>query len=298
MSLYDEMVAERAERVGTATPNVEQEVMQRIALAGLHRGGFFQHAAFYGGTCLRIFHNLPRFSEDMDFSLVEKRVDVHLEDYFPSIIEEFKLAGHEVNIVKKEKKIFGRVESAFLKENTEAYDIKAVIKREQSQTRLDSAEREQARTKSKFQTKKTVKVKIELDIDPPLAFETEQKMLVRPYTFMARCFTLPYLYAGKMHALVYRAWQRRIKGRDWYDFEWYVRHQIPLDYQHLQERIREFSGEMVEKEEFMRLLREKLSTSDIELVKQDVTGFIDDPRELDIWSNDYFLQLADMIVFK
>ena len=117
-------------------------------------------------------------------------------------------------------------------------------------------------------------------------------------TFMARCFTLPYLYAGKMQALVYRAWQRRIKGRDWYDFEWYVRHQIPLDYQHLQERIREFSGEMVEKEEFMRLLREKLSTSDIELVKQDVTGFIDDPRELDIWSNDYFLQLADMIVFK
>ena len=273
MSIYDEMVAQRAERVGTATPNVEQEVMQRIALAGLHRGGFFRHAAFYGGTCLRIFHNLPRFSEDMDFSLVEKRDDIHLEDFFPSIIEEFKLAGHEVNIVKKEKKIFGRVESAFLKENTEAYDIK-------------------------FQTKKTVKVKIELDTDPPLAFETEQKTLIQPYTFMTRCFTLPYLYAGKMHALVYRAWQRRIKGRDWYDFEWYVRHQVPLDYLHLQERIREFSSEVVEKETFMQLLREKLSTTDIELVKQDVTGFIDNPRELDIWSNDYFLQLADMSVFK
>ena len=273
MSVYDDMVAQRAEIAGTATPNVEQEVMQRIALAGLHRGGFFQHAAFYGGTCLRIFHNLPRFSEDMDFSLIEKRDDIHLEDYFPSIIEEFKLAGHEVNIVKKEKKIFGRVESAFLKENTEAYDIK-------------------------FQTKKTVKVKIELDVDPPLAFETEQRMLVMPYTFMTRCFTLPYLYAGKMHALVYRAWQRRVKGRDWYDFEWYVRHQIPLDYSHLQERIREFSGEVVERETFMQLLRDKLSSTDIELVKQDVLGFIDNPRELDIWSNDYFLQLADMIVFK
>ena len=129
MSVYDDMVAERAERVGTATPNVEQEVMQRITLAGLHRGGFFQHAAFYGGTCLRIFHNLPRFSEDMDFSLTEKRDDIHLEDYFPSIIEEFRLAGHEVNIVKKEKKIFGRVESAFLKENTEAFDIKFQTKK-------------------------------------------------------------------------------------------------------------------------------------------------------------------------
>ena len=119
-----------------------------------------------------------------------------------------------------------------------------------------------------------------------------------PYTFITRCFTLPDLYAGKMHALVYRAWQRRIKGRDWYDFEWYVRHQIPLDYHHLQERIREFSGELIEKEVFMQQLREKLATSDINLVKQDVEGFIDNPRELDIWSNDYFLQLADMIVFK
>ena len=69
MTIYDQMVAAYAEKRGTATPNVEQEVMQRIALAGLHRGGFFQHAAFYGGTCLRLFHNLPRFSEDMDFSL-------------------------------------------------------------------------------------------------------------------------------------------------------------------------------------------------------------------------------------
>lgn len=119
-----------------------------------------------------------------------------------------------------------------------------------------------------------------------------------PYTFMTRCFTLPDLYAGKMHALVYRAWQRRIKGRDWYDFEWYVRHQIPLDYTHLQERIYEFHGERIGQDEFMRQLREKLSTADIELVKQDVEGFIDNPKELDIWSNDYFLQLADMIVFK
>ena len=176
--------------------------MQHIALAGLYRGGFFQHAAFYGGTCLRLFHNLPRYSEDMDFSLIEKRDDIHIENYFPAIIEEFRLAGHEVNIVKKEKKSFGRVESAFLKENTEAYDIS-------------------------FQTKKSVKVKIELDTDPPLAFDTEQLVLQQPYSFMTRCFTLPDLYAGKMHALVYRSWQQRVKGRDWYDFEWYVRWNVP-----------------------------------------------------------------------
>lgn len=94
MTIYDQMVAAYAQKRGTSTPNVEQEVMQHIALAGLHRGGFFQHAAFYGGTCLRLFHNLPRFSEDMDFSLIEKRDDIHIENYFPAIIEEFRLAGH------------------------------------------------------------------------------------------------------------------------------------------------------------------------------------------------------------
>ena len=273
MTIYDQMVAQYAQKRGTATPNVEQEVMQHITLAGLHRGGFFQHAAFYGGTCLRLFHNLPRYSEDMDFSLIEKRDDIHIENYFPAIIEEFRLAGHEVGIFKKEKKNFGRVESAFLKENTEAYDIS-------------------------FQTKKSVKVKIELDTAPPLLFDTEQLILQQPYSFMTRCFTLPDLYAGKMHALVYRAWQNRVEGRDWYDFEWYVRWNIPFHFAHLQERIREFNGEEISRDTFMNKLREKLATTDIERVKEDVIGFVDNPHELDVWSNDYFLQLADRIVFK
>lgn len=260
---------------GTATPNAEQEVCQKIALAGLKRGGFFDHAAFYGGTCLRMFHSLPRFSEDMDFSLTEKRDDVHLENYFDAIREEFKLAGFKVEITKKEKAAFNRVESAFLKENTEVYDIK-------------------------FQTRKMVKVKIELDTDPPLSFNTEQKLMLQPSSFMVRCFTLPDLYAGKMHALVYRNWQRRVKGRDWFDFEWYIRHNIPLDFKHLQARIKEFSGEDVDRGLFLEQLRDKLATADINNVKQDVLPYISLQQrpELDIWSNDYFLQLADMIRFE
>lgn len=272
MTIYETMLAQYNEEQGTATPNASHEVMQQLVLAGLNRGGFFKHAAFYGGTCLRIFYGLPRFSEDLDFSLIEKRDDIHLDNYFPSIVEEFNISGLDVTITKKEKKIFGRVESAFLKENTEAYEIK-------------------------FQTKKTVKIKIELDTDPPLQFNTEQKLLLQPYSFMTRCFTLPDLYAGKMHALVYRAWQRRIKGRDWYDFEWYVRNGIPLDFNHLQARIKEFSGQDVDKETFLKQLRERLATADINMVKLDVVDFITNQHELDIWSNDYFLQLADMIKF-
>ncbi len=273
MTIYDEMVSAYRLSAGTSAEHAEQEVMQQIALAGLHRGGFFKHAAFYGGTCLRIFYHLPRFSEDMDFSLVEKRDDIHLEDYFQAIVEEFRLSGREVEIVKKDKKSFSRVESAFLKDNTEAYDIK-------------------------FSTQKQLKVKIELDIDPPLLFRTEQKLLLRPYSFMTRCFMLPDLFAGKMHALVYRAWKNRVKGRDWYDFEWYVRHQVPLDFTHLRSRIMEFNGEDVDKDTFMHQLRSKLSTTNIEMVRRDVLPYVINPRELDIWSNDYFLQLADMLILQ
>ena len=208
----------------------------------------------------------------MDFSLIKKDDTIHIENFFQPIVDEFKAIGMPVEIVKKDKKTFGRVESAFLKEDTETYDIK-------------------------FQTRKTLKVKIELDTDPPLHFSTEQKLLFEPYSFSVNCFVLPDLFAGKMHALVYRAWQRRIKGRDWYDFEWYVRHRVPLDFRHLSERIREFNGSDISKEMFLQQLREKLGNTDINLVKQDVLPYVDDAHELDIWSNDYFLQIADMVEF-
>ena len=116
---------------------------------------------------------------------------------------------------------------------------------------------------------------------------------------MVRCVTLPDLFAGKMHALVFRNWKARVKGRDWYDFQWYVAHQIPLNFSHLQNRIYDFNGILMSKDDFMAALRERLVQTDINLVKQDVLRFLrSDPHELDIWSNDYFLQLADMIVFK
>ena len=273
MTIFDEMVAAYNPQNAEQRLNAQHQAMQQIVLAGLQKGGFFEHAAFYGGTCLRIFHNLPRFSEDMDFSLTEKNPSIHLENYFQAIQDVFAFTGKEVVITKKEKLNFGRVESAFLKEDTSAYDIV-------------------------FRTEKAIKVKIELDTDPPLLFDTEQKLLMKPYSLMVRCFTLPDLFAGKMHALVYRNWKSRVKGRDWYDFEWYIRFNVPLNFKHLQERIREFSGKEVSKEEFMQLLRERLSTADINQVKQDVLPFVDRPSDLNIWSNDYFLQLADKLRFE
>ena len=146
-----------------------------------------------------------------------------------------------------------------------------------------------------FQTEKAIRIKIEVDTCPPMNFNTEQKLLLQPYSFMTRCYTLPDLFAGKMHALVYRSWKNRVKGRDWYDFEWYVRHNAPLDFAHLAERCRQFNNEDITPEQFKDKLKERLRTTDIKQVKEDVLPFVRNPKELDIWSNDYFVQLAEMV---
>jgi len=247
--------------------------MQQVALAGLQRGGFFDKAAFYGGTCLRIFHGLGRYSEDMDFSLLQDDKSFHLENYFPAIIAEFKALGRDIVITKKDKKSFGNVESAFLKDDTDVYNLA-------------------------FQTEKSLKIKIEVDTKPPLGFITEQKLLLQPFSFMTRCVVLPDLFAGKMHALLFRNWKRRVKGRDWYDFEWYVRNGVPLDFQHFRQRVMDFNGENLTKKEFVELLIHRMETTDINLVKKDVLPFIINRQAVEIWSNNYFVQLVGMMKFQ
>ena len=271
--IYDNMLSAYGATTEQERRNAIFEVNQQVILTGLYNGGFFDMAAFYGGTCLRIFHGLQRFSEDMDFSLLAPDDKFDFTKYFQPIIDEFAIVGREVEIKKKDKKSFGKVESAFLKDNTDVYDVS-------------------------FQTDKSIKIKIEVDTQPPLNFGTEQKLLLQPHSFMTRCFTLPDLFAGKMHALVYRGWKNRVKGRDWYDFEWYVRHNVPLDFAHFAERVRQFNNEEIRQEVFMAKLKDRLASADINQVKNDALPFVRNPNELDIWSNDYFVQLVDMMKFE
>ncbi len=268
--LYEKMLSAYDQGTETARRNAIYELSQQIVLSGLADGGFFDKAAFYGGTCLRIFHGLNRFSEDMDFTLLKEDSSFNFEQYFQPVIDQFALVGRKVEIKKKDKKSFDKVESAFLKDTTDVYDIS-------------------------FQTERSIKVKIEVDTMPPLKFATEQKILLQPKSFLTRCVTLPDLYAGKMHALVFRAWKNRIKGRDWYDFEWYVRNGVPLDWNHLHERILQFNGQEMTLDAFKSALRDRLGSADISRVKEDVLPFLNNPGELDIWSNEYFMQLADMM---
>jgi predicted nucleotidyltransferase component of viral defense system len=275
MSVFDEMLSRYEIRTNDDLVNARHEVMQQIVLAGLYRGGFFNKAAFYGGTCLRIFYGVPRFSEDMDFSLLEPNKSFRLENYFESIVREFNALGKEVEIQKKEKKISTNIESAFLKDNTAIYNVR-------------------------FRTEKQIKIKIEVDINPPSGFTTEYKLLLLPFSFMCRCYSLPDLYAGKMHALLFRTWRNRVKGRDWYDFEWFVRNNTALNFEHFRQRAAQLNNLNLDisPESFLIRLKEKIRQTKINLVKDDVRPFVKNTRDLEIWSTDYFLKLVDMIQFK
>ena len=190
--------------------------MQEIALAGLYRAGFFEKAAFYGGTALRMFYGLNRFSEDLDFSLLKVDSDFSLDKYLEAILVEFDSLGMKVSVKEKQKTIHSNIESAFLKSETIWNEL--VLENIIPQNGLDQ--------------KANIKIKLAVDTEPPLGFETEEKLLLKPFSFYVKCFTISDLFAGKMHALLFRKWKDNVKGRDWYDMEWYIKKGVSLNLKH------------------------------------------------------------------
>ena len=261
-----------------------REIMQEIALAGLQRSGFFEKAAFYGGTALRIFHGLQRFSEDLDFSLLEINPDFSLEPYLKGIESEFAALGVTVSIEEKSKTVTTDVDSAFLKPDTTWKEliIKEILPHESVKMRP------------------MLKIKIEIDKTPPLGFGTEEKLLLKPFSFYVKCFRLSDLFAGKMHALLFRNWKGRVKGRDWFDMEWYVQNGIPLNLDHLILRSLD-SGDWKEKsmtkEQFMTMLQNKIQSVSFKSIREDLVRFISDDKVIEIWSPQYFSDLSQKIKF-
>lgn len=259
-----------------------REIMQEIALAGLSRTDFFKTAAFYGGTALRIFYGLNRYSEDLDFSLLQKNENFSLAPYFLSIQKEFESLGLKVSLRNKLKTKKTAIESAFLK--TETLWEELVLEDIVAQIGIRS--------------NKNIKIKIEVDRNPPQGFNTEEKLMLRPFSFYVKCFDQPSLFAGKMHALLFRKWKNRVKGRDWYDWEWFVRKGVPLNLSHFLQRARDtgdWTKKSISKKQFLQLLTEKINTASFENIKADVRPFIKDAKQLDIWSKQYFLDLVALL---
>jgi predicted nucleotidyltransferase component of viral defense system len=259
-----------------------REIMQEIALAGLQRSGFFEKAAFYGGTALRIFHGLPRFSEDLDFSLLEAIPGFSLQPYLDDMLKQFEALGMQVTIMEKNKVKKTNIDSAFLKAATTWNELvlKGIIPQEKTPLRPE------------------IKIKLQVDTKPPPGFNTEEKLLLKPFSFYVKCFSLPDLFAGKVHALLFRKWQNRVKGRDWFDLEWYIQKGIPLHLQHLKARAID-SGDWKEnsltRKELLQLLDKKIDSVSFNNIREDIVKFIPDAQVLDLWSPTYFHDLVKNI---
>ena len=253
-------------------------------MCGLSRAGFFQKAAFYGGTALRIFYGLDRFSEDLDFSLKVKDSAFSLADYFHSVEKEVQAYGLRMSVTEKEKATDSNVKSAFIKGNTKELVLQFFA---------------DALLAGKFAANETVKIKFEVDTNPPAfaSFETKFRLLPSPYEVCL--YDMPSLFAGKIHAVICRAWKSRVKGRDLYDYIFYLSRNAKVNLPHLRARLVD-SGFLDEAESFdletlKAILNKRFDEIDYASAKEDVRSFIRDKASLDLWSANFFKQMTEQL---
>lgn len=260
--------------------NVIKEVMQEIVLCGLSKAGFFNEAAFYGGTALRIFYGLDRFSEDLDFSLLVKDKEFDLSKYFPVLKEVVSSYGLDVDIELKNKTKDSYVKSAFLKGDTIEHFllfypndlVEGVNKNEK------------------------VKIKFEIDTMPPglATYETKYRLLPTPYG--VKLYDESSLFSGKIHAVICRSWKSRVKGRDLYDYIFYLSRKSKYNLPHLREKLIESSfidkETKLDNDDVKRILVDRFNEIDFEAAKNDVVPFIKDTNVLDIWSKEFFVDIT------
>lgn len=261
-----------------------REIIQEIALLGLWRSRFFEHAAFYGGTALRILHGLDRFSEDLDFSLLAPKPDFDLSRFTAALGAELAGFGFAMHVEQVQKNSQAAIQSAFLK--GESVQQLLVIEAAEKVTR-------------EMPKGQVLKIKLEVDTDPPLGFSTQTRYLLQPIPCAVRIYSLPDLFAGKMHALLCRRWKNRVKGRDWYDLVWYCTHHPELHLSHLESRMRQsghwLQSAALDQMAFCSVLREAVDRLDIDQARQEVANFVRDPAVLDLWSHEFFHDVVGRI---
>lgn len=261
--------------------NALKEIAQEVALRGLARGGFFDKAAFYGGTALRIFYGLDRFSEDMDFSLKSADPSFDLAKYFSALQNELESVGFELEIESKTKAKSSAVQSAFMKGNT----LKHLLKISSLKAPIPGVP-----------SNELLKIKFEVDTDPPSGATFESKYHLLPSPFSVQLYDEASLFAGKLHAVLCRKWQNRIKGRDFYDYVWYISRKSKVNLLHLQKRLEQTgnwdSQKSLDMETLKELLCEHFKNVDFNEARKDVLPFIKDSSTLDLWNADFFCSIT------
>ena len=281
-SIIEQMLNQHESTTLSDKKNSIKEVVQEIILCGLSRAGFFHSAAFYGGTALRIFHGLDRFSEDLDFSLAAPDPDYRLDAYLPALEKELASYGFHFQAEARTKTVDSDIQSAFVKGNTREHLL------------ICYADDRLARS---IGGGELIKVKFELDTTPPPFANFEQKYRLLPIPYEIRLYDMPSLFAGKLHAVICRAWKSRIKGRDLYDYIFYLSHQTPVNLKHLNARLVDSGFEGAREDmtlpEIKQILFQRFSSIDFSKAKDDVLPFIRNPASLDVWSASFFQSITE-----
>jgi predicted nucleotidyltransferase component of viral defense system len=253
--------------------NAIREIAQEVILGGLSRVGFYKKAAFQGGTCLRILYGMERFSEDLDFILKKGESDFQLMEYLKESLHELRLYGFEFSIIDK-RKASTTVQKNILKDDS----LVKLLTFQHFKPGRD---------------KKSIRIKIEVDTNPPGGGHFETKYQDYPFVYEMTVQDLPSLFAGKCHALLCRSY---VKGRDWYDFVWYVSRRTQINYDFLSAAVNqvgtwEGKGLRVDKTWFLQELTNIVSKIDWVQARNDVLRFVK-PRDIPsvkLWSLDFFL---------
>ena len=250
-----------------------REITQEIVLAGVGRTDFFQKAGFQGGTCLRIFHGLNRFSEDLDFALQTADSGFVLHPYLASVAKELTAYGYALQLDDRSK-ADRNVRMAFLKDDSLGNLLHLAYRPTSSRSRK-------------------LRVKLEVDTAPPAGAAFETKYLDFPFPSAICVFDPPSLFAGKLHALLCRDY---LKGRDWYDFIWYTARRTPVNHELLAsslEQLGPWRGKRpgVDRDWCIRRLQARIEAIDWTRAREDVRRFIkpSETPSLDLWSRDFFL---------
>lgn len=278
--LFDEMLKNYDTTTMTNRKNALKEVIQEIVLCGLSRARFFSDVAFYGGTALRIFHGLDRFSEDLDFSLLHTDNRFDLSEYLPILENEMHSFGLVIEVSEKQKTTASDIQSAFVKANTKQQ--LSFFFEDQNSSSIHPDEK--------------IRIRFEVDTNPPDYAGFEHRYRLLPYPYEVQLYDRPSLLAGKIHAVLARSWKSRVKGRDLYDFVFYLQHNTPLNLRHLKARLIQTghlkTSDTFDIEDLRERLIEHFDQLDYENAKRDVIPFIKDTRVLEIWSSNFFKDIT------
>lgn len=269
------------------TERALREILQEITLVGLWRGKFFEHAAFYGGTALRILYGLDRFSEDLDFTLLDNKRAFDWSFFEKNVTEELLSYGFKVSFSEKTKSVETPIRSAFLKTNTKHALIQIGV---------------QGLSVNEIHSDALIRIKVEIDSTPILGFDVESLYLKEPLPVSIRAVKESSLFAGKVHAALYRTWKNRVKGRDWYDLVWFLRRNTPLNAYYFKECMQAneklLKNKTLTEASLKALLHNRLEEIDLNAAKEDVRPFLRDPTQLNLWSIDFFRHWIGLLRFE